>query len=618
MSAIQISSNDYDSLHAATAELNKAWKNSLEHGEMTRLEAFKRPPIIPRGRPSDPGFDERLQAFMNDQEERKAMVFQMMKNTVVARHPEPPTLYKAGGVTSALGYNFYDLRAPVRLLFPVHTPFRNTLPRIGKTNEGYGSAAHWKATRSVGSVPAMVSEGNRNAISTPDENDYYATYVELGMERLVTLTAQFAGEGYADNLADEHLRGLFSLQLQEEGYLLNGNSGASGANTGYKLTTAPTLSTGVVATTHTVGAAGNCASSTSAVQAGADLPYTAALTTANYVSAAVVCLTAMGNPANQQYGYGLNPIGAGALTPNYQRTNADGSRDTINGGMSAISAINTPVQATSGNLTIKLSIPAASLPIKGCFGYAWFVDVETTNAGTLAGAKFAGITTVPYAYVSGTPTGTQLGTAAGLNLDNSYNAGEFTGLLGYAAATPGAYWLDLQGASLTSGKNGRVTEVETVLQYMFANYQCGPDEIWGSADAIECLDAAVRYSGTSGSGFQFVTQRDGQNNILGGFLVSAYQSRFAVASPTGSIAIPIRIHPMIPSGTLYFHLKNNPYPHSRAPYMAGVLVQRDYYSIEWPMVTRSWQFGTYLHEVLALEMPWILGVITGISQFVGN
>lgn len=54
----------------------------------------------------------------------------------------------------------------------------------------------------------------------PDENNYIASYKELGIERGVSFTAQFAGEGFADNLADEHLRGLHELWLQEEGIIL--------------------------------------------------------------------------------------------------------------------------------------------------------------------------------------------------------------------------------------------------------------------------------------------------------------------------------------------------------------------------------------------------------------
>ena len=50
------------------------------------------------------------------------------------------------GMTTSLGYNFYDLRGPAYLIYPVNTPLRNSLARHGRTNDGYGTAAHWIAT----------------------------------------------------------------------------------------------------------------------------------------------------------------------------------------------------------------------------------------------------------------------------------------------------------------------------------------------------------------------------------------------------------------------------------------------------------------------------------------
>jgi len=599
---------NYHGLRAATYELNKAWKTSQSEGRLRKLEAFQMPPIIPRGDPNSPGWEEKVQKFLQDQQERKAMAKSVMANMIKAHHPTPLDLAKAGGVSSSLGLNFYDLRGPVRMLFPHNTPMRNQIPRPSRVNDGVGVAATWKANRNVGSTYGGASEGNRVGRSTPDAIDYMAKYKEQGVERGVTFTAQFAGEGYADHLADEHIRGLLSLQLQEEGMIWHGNSGNTSGGTGYRLGTAATP-TGAVATTRSAGSAGNLGAI-----AGADLPYAAALTTSSYVSCAVVFLTAMGNPRNSQYGYGNPPSIANGLTPTSRRQNIDGSADTIAGGTSKISALSAVTQATTGNLCVKFTVAASSIP-KGTFGYAWYVDVETSNTGTLGSAKLAGITTTPYCYVSGTPTGTQPGTAVGLDTDNSYNSLDFDGLLAYSAVTAGATWLDMGGATLTSQKNGRITEFETILQSIYDQYQAGVDEIWCDTIAAECIDQAVRYSGASATGYQVVMRRDEQDNLLGGFVVSGYKSRFATNSPTGANVLPIRIHPMMPAGTCYFNLTQLPYPTTRAPYVAGMLVQRDYYSIEWPQVSREWPFGTYVHEVLAHEMPWIPAVITGIGAF---
>ncbi len=585
-----------------TEWVKKVFTKSLNSGELTKLEGMKR-------RPSLPTHESQFPAFMNEVDERKTMAHKLMCNMIDDKASGKLQMKKAG-VTSALGYNFYDLRAPVFLEYPVNVPFRNSMPRVGRVNDGVGVAANWKATRNPGTPYAGASEGNRVGQGTPDEHDYTAKYKELGVERAATFTSEYAGEGLTSNLADDHLRGLHSLFLQEEGMDLLGNGGVSSGSNGFAFGTAPTPTTTVVATHTTPGAAGSTVTS--------DLPYTTINTTSTFISVYVVLLTGMGNPANQQYGYGVFPTIAGGLTPSYQRTNADGSKDTIAGGTSAISLTSTPLQCTSGNLTVKAVIPAASLPVKGCFGYAWYVDSETSSTSSLAGAKLAGITTTPFAFITGTPTGTQTGAATNLNVDNSFNTLDYDGLLTYCASTAGATWTDLQGATLTSSKNGRVAEVETILQSIFNAYQAGIDEIWGSADAITNLDAAIRYNGTTASGFQFIYSRDSQNNLLGGFVVSSYQSRYAVASPSGANVIPIRIHPMIPPGTLFFHVKTNPYPHSRVKNVIEMLVQRDYYAIEWPLVSRQWTFGTYAHQVIRHNYPWIPAVLTGIGPFVGT
>jgi hypothetical protein len=573
--------------------IKKSWKTSQDAAELTKIQSFKlNPEHPPLGKRDESGL---IPKYVAESFDRNQMAHKLIKSMVGEFHG-PDGMKKAGGVTSSLGYNFYDLRAPVELSYPVNVPFRNSLPRIGRVNDGYGVAAHWQATRNPGILYAGVSEGQRAATATPDDNAYIATYKELGVERAVTFTAEFAGEGYADNLADEHLRGLHELWLQEEGLMLLGNSGTSTGNNGFQLGTAATPTLVATAATAAYPAA------------------SAGFPAATNVSVACVYLTGMGNPANAQYGYGTFPTVANGLTPTYQRTNADGSKNTINGGISVISAMSTVVATSSGNRNITASVPVGT---KGVFGYAWYVDIADASTGNVANAYLYAITQFPTVVINGAPAGTQNGSALGTT-DYSAQPLDFDGLLTYVASTPGATWTDLGGASLTSSKNGRVVEIETILQSIFTQYQAGIDAIWGSADAVTALDQAVRYSGTGASGFQFITTRDGQGNLLGGFLVSGYQSRYAVANPTGANVISIHIHPMIPPGTLFFDCATNPYPHSRAPFTRGMLVQRDYYSIEWPIVTRNWTFGTYVHEVLAHHFPWISAVLTGIGPFVGN
>jgi hypothetical protein len=493
-------------------------------------------------------------------------------------------LQKAG-VSTSLGFNFFDLRGPAYFIFPLLTPFIQMIGRAGRVNAGVGTAAHWKATRNPNStnIYAGVEEGKRNAQATPDEIDYLATYKELGEEGGITFTAQWAGEGYTDNLADEHFRNLARLRLQEEMLLLNGNSGTAAGNNGYALGTTPTP-TATLATG------------------------TGALGTGSNVFVACVAITPMGMNPGGQGGYNAPPTVAGGLTTNQTRTNIDGTTTAVVGGLAAISAISTPVATTNAAAQF---VNAAVAAVKGAVGYAWFWGVNV--ASSLANLKLGAITSVPNFQITNVAAGTQLGNAAGLGTDNSFQPTDFDGLLTYAFKN--GLWTDMGGGTLTPQGNGQVKEIEADLKFLWDNYQAQPDGIWCSSDSRLALDQAVIFSSTGNNSYIFQYTRDSQGGILGGFLVTAYKSKYSI-NAEGGAAIPIRLHPMIPAGCIWYDINKNPYPHSRIPAVRQILTQRDYYAIEWPVVSRNWTFGTYVQEVLAHYMPWVTAIRTGVGPFV--
>lgn len=494
-------------------------------------------------------------------------------------------LIKAG-VTTSVGFNFFDLRGPAYFIFPLLTPFIQMIPRQGRVNDGVGTAAHWKATRNPNStfVYGGVLEGQRNATSTPNEIDYLATYKEIGMEGGATFTAQFAGEGYTDNLADEHFRNLARLRLQEEMMTLWGNSGTAAGNLGYALGQAPNVTaTAVIAAT----GLGNGAN----------------------VVAAVVAITPFGMNPGGQAGYAAPPSVVNGLTPNYTRTNADGSTTNVACGLSAISNVSAIFTVPNASAQqVKLSVPA----VKGAVAYAWFFGINVASA--IGNVKLGSITAFPNYTVSAPAAGTQLGNAAGLSTDNSFQPTDFDGLGTYAFQN--GLWTDMNGGSFTPAGNGQVAEIENDLQFLWTNYQAQPDAIWVSADVKASLESAIIFSSTGNNSYIFqVSQMEQQAGLTGGFVVTGYKSKYSV-NPAGGDTIPIRIHPMFPQGTLLYDINKNPYPHSRVPAVRTFLVQKDYYAIEWPIVTRQWTFGTYVQEVLAHYMPWISAIRTGVGPFV--
>jgi len=493
-------------------------------------------------------------------------------------------LIKAG-VTTGTGFNFYDLRGPAYFLFPLLTPFIQMIPRQGRVNAGVGTAAHWKATRNPNStyVYGGVQEGQRNATATPNEVDYVATYKELGMEGGETFTAQFAGEGFTDNQADEHFRNLARLRLQEEMMTLWGNSGTSSGNLGYALGQAPNVTATAVAGTG-LGSGAN-------------------------VVAAVVAITPYGMNPGGQAGYAAPPSVVNGITASYSRANADGSSTNVSCGVSQVSnvcAIVTTPNASFGQ--VKLSVPA----VKGAVGYAWFFGINVASA--LGNCKLGAITAWPNYTVSAPASGTQLANATALQVDNSYQPTDFDGLGTYAFQN--GLWNDMGGLSFTPAGNGQVAELEADLAYLWNNFQAQPDAIWVSADVKAALESAIIFSSTGNNSYMFqVSQMEQQAGLIGGFIITGYKSKYSI-NPAGGETIPIRIHPMFPQGTMLYDINRNPYPHSRIPAVRTMLMQRDYYSIEWPIVTRQWTFGTYVQEVLAHYMPWVSSIRTGIGSFV--
>lgn len=590
MSEIILQDDVYRGFTASQEAAVKTWVGNLQkkHSktltEMLRIKGSIGTLKLP-GNPNDQGeTNKRMQLYTEGHEMAKHRIWEVMK--------AGQKMSKAG-VTSGIGFNFYDLRGPVELLYPFYTPFRNATPRPAPPNAGVGTAAHWQRITQPGYAYPGVPEPQRTQITTPNMVPAIATYKEFGKENQVTYTAEFAGEGFNDNLATERLDGLLGLFLAEEAQILNGNGGNGTGSNGFQLGTAPTPVTSL-----------NTATST--------------IPTATKFTVYAVALSAMANPQNAQYGYYNAPLTvAGGLTPTFTyNAPGTGTAITINGGTSALSAASNSTTTTGSDTQ---TVSATVTPVVGAMGgYAWYVSTNATP--TTANSYLAAIT--PYNSVTFTAVPSASGQAAsafvtaGGGTDYSANPYDMDGLFAWAAQY--GQWVNLGGVTLTSLGNGKVLEVENMLSTLFTIFQTGIDEIWGDLIAIECLDNAVRYGGASATGYQIILQRDTQNNILGGFVVSAYQSRYAVATPTGANAIPIRIHPMIPPGTLLFNIRTVPpgYSHSRLPYIYGMLVQRDYYGIEWPPVFRAWNFGTYVHETLAHHFPGLLGVITGIGPFV--
>jgi hypothetical protein len=466
----------------------------------------------------------------------------------------------AQNASATSGLTFYDLEVGAKLLYPVLTPLRNSIPRV--SGKG-GIQAAWRAITAINTTGMRigVSGGNRGAVQAVATQDYTAAYKGIGIETNADFEATYAGQNFDDIRALAGKTGLESLMIGEELMILGGNTSMALGTTG-----TPTL---VGSTTGGSLAAGTWS-----------------------VIAVALSLDAL-----------VNGSVVGGIQAQITRTNADGSSDTFGGGSAQKSASATVV--TTG----ATSSIAATVPVKtGAVGYAWFWGA--------AGAELLGaITTINSLVVTAIATGTQ--TAVSLPAaDNSTNALAFDGLL-YQALKAGsnAYVASMPtgtagtGTPLTSDGAGGIVEIDAALKSMWDLYRLSPDTMWvNSQEALNISKKIVAGSTTAAQRFVFETVQDA---IGGGIMVRTYLNRFSMQ---GGSVIDIKVHPNVPAGTILMTSKSLPYPLAGVGNIVQIRTRQDYYQIEWPLRSRKYEYGVYSDQVLQNYFPPSMAVITNIAN----
>lgn len=461
------------------------------------------------------------------------------------------TFAQPGGPTT--GLQFYDLEAGAKMFVPVLTPLRNSIPRV--SGKG-GVQANWRAVTAINTtgVRVGVSQGHRGGVIAVQTKDYAAGYRGIGLESSADFEAHYAGQGFEDIRALAAKTGLESLMLGEELLLVGGNG-----NRAFGTTPTPVLA-----------AAGG-----------------GSLAAATY---SVICV------ALSLEGFFAATV-AGGVPAQLSRTNADGSVDTFGGGSAQKSANATVAVGASGKIN------ATVAAVIGASGYAWYWGA--------AGSEVLGaITTVPALSISANATGTQ--TAASLPAaDNSVNQLVFDGLIQIAATTAsGAYTKDLAGATLTSDGAGGIVEIDAMLQSMWDNYRLSPDEIWVSSQEFNNIGKKILGAGVTPGAFRINIDQN-RGAVGGGIMIASYLNKFSMA---GAKEISFKLHPNLAPGMILAVTHRLPYPLANVNNVMQVRARQDYYQIEWPLVTRQYQYGVYADEVLQHYFPPSLGIIQGIGN----
>ena len=281
----------------------------------------------------------------------------------------------------------------------------------------------------------------------------------------------------------------------------------------------------------------------------------------------------------------------------------------MNGGSSQKSA--EASQAVTLGQTLFMATPA----IQGAVAYAWYVSTSTTTETLQA------ITTInSNAITAPLLAGNQAATA--VTTDASTNSTAFDGLFTSAAKSgSGAYFSALAtgvsgtGNYLTASGRGSVNEIDAMMLAMWNNYQVSIDVLYVNAQELKNITSRVLSAPGGGSLLNyFKTPESGEYKLTAGGSIEFYYNPFM--APGAGQRIPIRIHPMIPPGTIIGWAKDLPiqYQSNEVPNVAEILTRNDYYQIEWPLVTRQRQVGCYAEEVLAIYAPFGMGILTNIAN----
>lgn len=248
----------------------------------------------------------------------------------------------------------------------------------------------------------------------------------------------------------------------------------------------------------------------------------------------------------------------------------------------------------AGSDAIALSWPA----VRGAAAYNVF-------AGATSTLKYvATVTANAYTLLAIPGSGDPANTA-----DQTGDALAFDGIIPQiAAATGGAYFKDLAGATLTSDNAGGIVEIDAMLKSLYDNARISPTAILVSSQESRnmALKVAIAASTTQ---VQLIQQVGADGTIQAGLTLTYYRNPYFGGRP-----IPVITHPFHPAGLIQAIAEQLPYANTNVPNPFELDVAQEYTSYDWALVQRKYEFGIYGREALKVYFPAGCGVIAGIGN----
>ena len=356
----------------------------------------------------------------------------------------------------------YDLEAPAKLLVPLHTPLRNSIPR----GPGKGNARQYKRITSFSNanVPGGAARlspffnsltgtsqwgpTNNITLARPQKITYTGDsntipYVEMGLSDSVDWVAQFESIGFDDLRGLSHTALLYAHMMGEEMGDLFGRGSLSGYSGSIS---APTVSV-----------------------AGSD---------------------SGGSLASNTYFVYVAAVGGF--------------------GQSAVSAVQNSGARTGPSASATITVTAEPT---GALYYNLYVGTVTGIGNAHFQASFAGNTFVLQTYnaAGATTPGT----------DTSADANSYDGYLTVQSNPAISGYVARVNAALSTTNPG--SEFDTALQTMYVNNGADPDEFWMTGAVRTELNQILRKGGASGYSAGYRTNiQSGSGDVTMGSVVTGF------------------------------------------------------------------------------------------------
>ena len=456
----------------------------------------------------------------------------------------------------------FDLVAPTQLIYPVHTPFRNMVPRV----PGQGVSHRAKVMTSIsGALPGgLATPGNRISIpelpagggiagnnwpnqlpasGTQNAVDVNIPYRFFGLTEAVTWLAQFAGQGFDD------AAGLASLVLLQEMMLLEERAMIGATSIALSTPGSPGVTTRTAGTGETP-------------LSGVSTNIYIAVTAVNYYGETVASTT---------------------VTPT-----------TEPGGSSVVDVTIAPV---AGALAYNIYVgTGASAPARTAM---WLM------ASAVGATKFTLQGALP---TSGSnPPAADTGTASATDYEG------FVPTISGHSSSGGSpvYPSGLQGSYVNQSVNDTLSlnAINTALEAMWNGpngFLADPDDLWAEGSDLGRFAQSVVNS-TSNNYRLFISQSE-----VGGIQAGAAIAE--IRNPITQKLVSVRVHPYYPQGTATLMSWKLPQPWNNVSNVWENVMVQDYLSISWPVIDVTFRYSLFMYGALFTPAVQYNGLLQGIQK----